>query len=68
LLLELSNLPQVFTDPKRRILELRYDARRPVEGWDHLAKLAKRTGTAANDLYKRVKPSAAELSRPVLSS
>jgi hypothetical protein len=66
LLLELSNLPQVFSDPKRRILELRFDPRKPTDGWEYLTKVASRSGLTAHELYEQVRPTEAELTAPVL--
>jgi len=65
LLLELSNLPNTFRDRKNHILDLRYEPRRATDGWAYLTKIAEREGISAADLYKRVKPSAVELSGPV---
>lgn len=67
LLLELSNLPQLFTDPKQRILELRFDPRKPTDGWDYLTQIATRSGLAPQDLYRRVKPTETELTTRVLA-
>lgn len=66
LLLELSNLPRVFSDPKRRILELRFDPRKPTDGWEYLTRVAQRSGLTPHELYEQVKPSNLELATPVL--
>ena len=66
LLLELSNLPRVFQDKKRRVLDLRYEPRRASHAWDYMERIATRAGTTAAELYASTKPTANELARAVL--
>lgn len=66
LLLELTSLPQRLSDSKRKILDLRFDARKPSDGWEYLSRIAERAGLTANELYKKVRPSPEELARPRL--
>jgi hypothetical protein len=67
LLLELSNLPRVFQDKKRRVLDLHYEPRRVGDAWDYMKRIADRTGTTAEELCASAKPTDSELTRPVLS-
>jgi hypothetical protein len=67
LLLELSNLPRVFQDKKRRVLDLHYEPWRAGDAWDYMKRIADRTGITAEELYASTKPSDSELARPVLS-
>jgi hypothetical protein len=61
LLLELSNLPNTFSDKRRRVLDLHYERRRPADPWDYMERIAAREGTTAAEIYEKLKPSSAEL-------
>ncbi|MDR0627153.1 MAG: hypothetical protein LBG11_07830 [Bifidobacteriaceae bacterium] len=66
LLLELSNLPRVFQDKKRRVLDLHYEPRRASDAWGYMKEIATRAGTTAEELYAHTKPTDGELSQTVL--
>ena len=66
LLLELSNLPSVFQDKRRRVLDRHYQPRRASDAWGYMQEIAARTGTTAEELYAATKPTADELTRAAL--
>jgi hypothetical protein len=66
LLLELSNLPRVFQDKKRRVLVLHYQPRRASDAWDYMKQIADRTGTTAEELYATTRPTDGEMTQAVL--
>jgi hypothetical protein len=67
LLLELTNLPRVFQDKRRRVLELQYEPRRPSDPWEYMQRIAQRARTSAETLYATVKPNEEELAQEILS-
>jgi hypothetical protein len=65
--LELSNLPRVFQDKKRRVLDLHYQPRRASDAWDYMKQIAARTRTTADEPYAATKPTEGEMTSQVLS-
>lgn len=66
LLLELPGLVQRLAPNRSNVFLLRYQRRRPVDGWEFLAQAASRRDEKPDPVWQRHRPSQAELAAPVL--
>ncbi len=65
-LLELPGLEQRLVANRSNVFLLRYQQRRPDDGWKFLARAAERRGEKPNAVWQQHRPSKAELTVPVL--
>lgn len=66
LLLELPGLEGRLVAGKANVFLLRYERRRPRDGWDFFAEAARRRGEEPSTLWAAHRPSGTELTDPVL--
>lgn len=65
-LLELPGLEDRLLSDRSNVFRLRYQQRRPEDGWAYLTEAAKRHGDSQNALWRQHRPAAGELETSVL--